>query len=87
MRSVWRAHAFSQCAHTCQQLGRHPKTIEKNAILEHRNMFDRPTVKCIVDKIVAGVLALELAAHWPPVELILELDANAIHGSNSFPCS
>ena len=47
-------------------------------------MFDRPTVKRIVDKIVTGVFALELAAHWPPVELLLELDANAIHGSFSF---
>ena len=47
-------------------------------------MFDRPTVKRIVDEIVAGVFAFELAAHWPPVELVLELDANAIHGSFSF---
>ena len=67
VRSVWRAHAFSQCAHTGQQLGRHPETREKNAILEYGNMLDRITVKRIVDKIVAGVLALELAAHWPPV--------------------
>lgn len=87
VRSVGRAHAFSQCAHTCQQPGRHPETREKNAILEYGNMLDRPTVKCIVDKIVAGVLAFELAAHWPPVELLLELDANTIHNSNSFPCS
>ena len=29
------AHAFSQCAHTGQQPGRHPETIEKSAIFEH----------------------------------------------------
>jgi hypothetical protein len=35
MRSVGRAKAVSQCAHTGQQPGRHPKTSEKSAILEH----------------------------------------------------
>lgn len=35
VRSVGRAHAFSQCAHTGQQPGRHPETSEKSAILEH----------------------------------------------------
>jgi hypothetical protein len=47
-------------------------------------MLYRITVKRIVDKSVASVFAFELAAHWPPVELILELNANAIHGSFSF---
>ena len=35
VRSVGRAHAFSQCAHTGQQPGRHPKTRDKSAIFEH----------------------------------------------------
>lgn len=47
-------------------------------------MLDWPAVKRFIDKIVTGVFALELAAHWPPVKLVLELDANAIHGSFSF---
>jgi hypothetical protein len=47
-------------------------------------MLDWPAVKRFVDKIVASVFAFKLAAHWPPVELLLELDANAIHGSFSF---
>lgn len=64
---VGRAHAFSQCTHTSQQLRRHTETRDKIAILEYGNMLNRPTIKRIVDKIVASVFAFELAAHWPPV--------------------
>jgi hypothetical protein len=47
-------------------------------------MLDWPAVKRFIDKIVASVFAFKLAAHWPPIKLVLELDANAIHGSFSF---
>lgn len=67
IRSVGRAHAFSQCTHTGQQLGRHTETRDKSAILEHAHVFDGIATKRIVDKSVACVFAFELAAHWPPV--------------------